>query len=328
MSFNHLLAGIIAASLCLIPFAVFAQSGQDYFEQGNSLYNQKKYAEATSAYRHAIQAQPISLPKAYLNCARAYSMLKDYSTSFQYYQFYEDVSDTGSDKKVKAEAKAVEKKAKGESYYRDAAQTTVLNQIETAISEKTPFLTKQGNGILAYYDVLTRAGFAEPELYTLQRQIVKGMTTELMLDVTPPPGQPLPNLDRTGWEFIHTKINKLRQFVDVQPDNKLLEAVEVLATAWETYYRGDYSAAMDAFDTACAYEPALPAAYWGRLMIAFQLEQNDSLLDRIDKTEEIYNKADISQTSHFFALLRAQAYRNLNDIPHSLEWLNIMQSKL
>ncbi len=329
MRLKHILSAI-ALCCALLPGLAFAQSsGEELFLQGNSLYNQKKYQEAVASYVRAIQIQPMGQPKAYLNCARAYTMLKDYPSAQKYYEFYEEVDpDSAADRKVKAEYKAVEKKAKGEDAVANASQMTVLNQINALLSSNGPYLTRQGNGVLAYYDVLIRAGYAEPNLYNIQKKIISGMTTELEIDITPPPGQPLPNLDRTGWEFIHTKISKLHQFADVQPDSKYLAAVETLASAWEAYYRGDYAEAKEAFHTACQYKPALPAAYWGRLMLNFQLENLDVLLDGIKETEAVYKKADITGMEPYFDLLRAQAYRNLGEIEKSLEWLSKMQEGL
>ena len=320
----------IAFICTLLPGLAYSQSsGEELFLQGNNLYNQKKYQEAVASYVRAIQIQPMGQPKAYLNCARAYTMLKDYPSARKYYEFYEEVDpDSAADRKVKAEYKAVEKKAKGQDAVQNASQTTVLNQINTLLASNGPYLTRQGNGALAYYDVLIRAGYAEPDLYYIQKKIISGMTTELEVDITPPPGQPLPNLDRTGWEFIHTKISKLHQFADVQPDSKYLSAVDALATAWEAYYRDDYVEAMKAFNTACQYKPALPAAYWGRLMLNFQLEKVDILLNGISETEAVYKKADITGMEPYFNLLRAQAYRNLREIEKSLESLSKMQEGL
>lgn len=320
---------VIYIVLLIFPGICFSQtSGEELFLQGNSLYNQKKYEEAAASYIRAIQIQPIGQPKAYLNCARAYTMLKDYISARKYYEFYEAVDpEAASERKVKAEYKAVERKAKGKTDVSNASHTTILNEINGLFSSHGPYLTRQGNGALAYYDVLIRAGYAEPELYSIQKKIISGMTTELEMDITPPPGQPLPNLDRTGWEFIHTKIVKMHQFADVQPDSRYLSAVESLASAWEAFYRGDYTEAKKAFDTACKYRPELPAAYWGRLMLDFQQEEQ-SILEKISETESVYQKSGATGMAPYFDLLRAQAYRNLGEIEKSLEWLSRMQEEL
>ncbi len=327
---RRLLTAFIALScLAFAPFAYAQSVGEDLFLQGNQLYNQKKFAEAVASYGRAIQAQPQSLPKAYLNCARAYSMQKNYGASMQYYTFYAEVEPTAAtDKKYKAEVKAIEKKAKSAPYERAVAQTTVLKQLEQNINAGGPYWTRQGNGALAYYDVLIRAGFAEPKLYQLQQQIVNGLVNELENDIRPPAGQPLPNLDRTGWEHIRAKIAKTRQFLDVQPNAARMTAIESLAFAWEAFYRGDSTEAEKQFALACKAVPAIPAAHWGRVMLSFQLENNDVLIEQIDTAERIYKDAGISHTTAYFALLRAQLYRNLGDTQKSLEWLSIMQSAL
>lgn len=325
-----ILSNLIAFLCITCASNAWAQSsGEEYFLQGNQLYNQKKYAEAVASYGRAIQIQPHSLPKAYLNCARAYSMQKDYASSAQYYQFYADVEVTAAnDKKYKAEYKAVAKKAGDESYVRAIAQTNVLKQVEQSIAAGGPYWTRQGNGAFAYYDVLIRSGFAEPKLYQIQQHLVTGIAAELERDIMPPHGQPLPNLDRTGWEFIRAKAAKARQFTDIQPDEARLTAIEALAFAWEAFYRGDYTEAEKQFDHACKSEPAIPAAHWGRIMLHFQREKLDDLIQYIDLAEDVYQKADIRDTQAYFALLRAELYRNLGDMTQSLEWLSNMHGAL
>ena len=325
--FTRVLHGVIlSAVLCLCPVCAYAQaSAQDFFEQGNSLYNQKKYSEAVVSYHRAIQMQPKTQVKAYLNCARAYTQLGQYPAAVQYYGFYEKTAaDAASDRKFNAEYKAAQKKNKSGSYVRDNAQTTVLKQLEQNIKSGGPFLTQQGNGALAYYDVLVRTGFAEPDLYSIQQRLIAGLGEELELEITPPPSQPLPNLDRTGWEYIRGKIARMRQFSDITPNESRIAAIESLAYAWEAYYKSDYTTAQNMFDAACRVTPAIPAAHWGRLMLAFHLDHSDALLDRIAETEGIYQNAGIEGTAPFFALLRAKAYHNLGDVSNSLKWLKVM----
>lgn len=327
---HHFRNAWIFLCIFLVPVCAWAQqSGQEYFEQGNQLYNQKKFDQAIASYGRAIQAQPISLPKAYLNCARAYSMKKDYASSSQYYHFYEIVAEnTENDKKFKAEYRAIAKKAKNLTYIRDNAQTMVLGQLQSMISRQGVFWTPQGNGAVAFYDVLIRSGFAEPDLYDIQKKIVKGLMEEIRAEVTPPSGQPLPNLDRSGWEYIRNKIARARQFRDAPADESFLTAVESLATAWEAYYRGDFETAQTAFEASCRANPKLPAAYWGRVMLAFQRENNDGILDMIDEAQAVYQSAHIEQTERYFALLRAQVYTHHGDIQKSLEWLDTMHKAL
>ena len=319
----------LAAGMILCSGSLYAQTAQEYYSQGNQLYNQKKYAEAVASYARAIQSQPKTQPKAYLNSARAYSMQKNYAAAVQYYEYYAEVEPTAeTDKKYKAEYKEAKNRAKNDSYARDESQTTVLKQVENQLLQQGPYLTRQGNGALAYYDVLIRAGYAEPHIYDLQQKLVAGLSQEIESDILPPEGQPLPNLDRTGWEFIRNKIDRMKQFADVPPDLNRLAAIENTAMAWESYYKGSYQEAKQYFDKACAASPAIPVAYWGRMMLAFQMEDNGALLSYIDETENVYASAKIAKVSSFFLLLRAEAYRVQGDINKSFEWLNKFQGAL
>lgn len=319
--------GAISDNFAYAQTAAAAQN--TYLEQGNALYNQKKYDEAIASYIKSIQKTPRSVTKAYLNCARAYSMKKDYAASNAFYGYYAAVEPTAAqDRKFNAEYKAMQKKARNQAFVRDASQTSVLQKVNEILLQGGPFLTKQGNGAFAYYDVLLRTGYAEPKIYAIQEKLVRGIEAELKQDVTPPAGQPLPNLDRLGWEFIREKISKARRFADVSPDAALLGVIDATARAWESYYRGDYDAASELFDQSCSGSAQLPAAFWGRVIVGFQRDQNDVLLNYIDEAERVYETADISGVSHYFALLRAQVYRNLGDFDQSLHWLNRMQDLL
>lgn len=300
-----------------------------YFEQGNALYNQKKYQEAVSMYIRAIQANPRTKAKAYLNCARAYSMQKKFAQSLAYYRFYEGVaSDAGGDKKFMAEYRAMQKRASGMKYERDATQSAVLAQLEHWISQGGAYLTRQGNGALAYYDVLIRAGYAEPALYDLQKRLVEGLVSELVREITPPLGQPLPLLDRLGWAFIRSKSEKARQFSDIALDSDIFESIEATALGWEAFYRGDYGEAQKQFLRACGSEYRIAAAYWGRVMVSFQLDDMSGMFEKIDEAERVYEAAHIDQTSAYFALLRAQAYKNQGNMSKSLEYLSVMRGAL
>ena len=307
-----------------------AQNTQNgYLEQGNALYNQRKYDEAIASYIKSIQMTPRSVTKAYLNCARAYSMKKNYAASDAFYGYYEEVEPTAAqDRKFKAEYKAMQKKARNQAFVRDASQTSVLQKVNELLLAQGPFLTRQGNGVLAYYDVLLRTGYAAPNLYAIQEKIVRGLENELVADITPPVGQPLPNLDRPGWEFTRNKVAKARQFADVAPNEDLLGAIESTARAWESYYRGDYDEALERFETTCHAKTPIPAAFWGRIIVGFQKDKNDALLSQIDEAERVYGNAKIGGVAHYFALLRAQVYRNLDDMEQSLHWLNRMQELL
>lgn len=307
-----------------------AQPAQNsYLEQGNALYNQKKYDEAIASYIKSIQKTPKSVTKAYLNCARAYSMKKNYAASSEFYSYYEEIEPTAAqDRKFKAEYKAMQKKARNTAFVRDASQTSVLQKVNELLLTQGPFLTRQGNGALAYYDVLLRTGYAAPDLYVMQEKLVRGIESELVSDITPPAGQPLPNLDRPGWEFIRNKVSRARQFADVAPNEELLVAIESTALAWEAYYRGDYDEALERFESTCRSKIPIPVAFWGRIIVGFQQDKNDVLLSQIDEAERAYEAAKITGVAHYFALLRAQVYRNLDDMEQSLHWLNRMQELL
>lgn len=326
MTFRTIILAVsLAVASVALPAELLAQNEQEYYLQGNRLYNARKYEEAVASYLRSIQAQPSSQPKAYLNCARAHVMLKNFPAAVKFYEFYFSlVPDAENDKKIRAEYKNAQSKAKGNSVQPDSAQQTVLKQVENHLSEG-PFYNRQGNGALAYYDVLMRAGYADPHIFELQKKLVQGLSSEIEEDILPPKGQPLPNLDRAGWEFIESKLDKTRQFSDVQPDIQRLEAIQHTARAWEAFYRGDYDEARENFDAACSASPAIPAAHWGRLMLAFQTDDFSQITERINQTENIYKDAGVAGVGRYFMLLRAQVDRAQEKMDDCIQTINRIQ---
>lgn len=325
--FGILRAIIVALAIGLAPSFAFAQStGQEFYEQGNTLYNQKKYTEAVASYTKAIQLQPSSQAKAYLNCARAYVMLKDYANGVRFYGYYSEVEvGSATDRKVAGELKAARRKLKSDSPMpRPDAQTNVLSQIESTIAQGGPFYNRQGGLAFAYYDVLLRTGFAEPLLKTLQRKLVDGLLAEIQADIKPLPEQVLPALDRVGWEFVRNKLGRLSQFPDVLVDATRISRIENTAKAWEAYYRGQYAEASALFDLAINDNDPILAAYWGRMMTSFQTGPENTVIANIERAERAYDAVGQKGLNVFFAVLKAQAYRNLGDYKSSLEWLSKM----
>ncbi len=308
--------------------SVWAQTSQEYLEKGNSLYNSKKYDEAVASYVKAIQLEPRTQLKAYLNCARAYSMLKDYLNSQRYYNYYFEVSGDQSDKKVNAEYKAVTRKlSKEATYVRPEDQARVLVQLQSTMMSG-PFINRQGGGAFAYYDILMRTGFSEPMVATLQKNLVDGLMREIVVDMTPVEGQPLPNLDRIGWEYERMKLQRATQFANVAVDKARVERINHTALGWEAYLRSEYNKAAEHFNQACDEAYPLPAAYWGRMMTAFHTDADADILRYIDQTESIYKKAELGDYTPYFALLRAQVYRSQGNNEAMLQQLDVMGAAL
>ncbi|MFA5623623.1 MAG: tetratricopeptide repeat protein [Bradymonadales bacterium] len=310
--------------LCVFATAVFAQSsGQDFFERGNKLYNAQKYSEAVSSYQKAIQLSPRSQTMAYLNCARAYNMLKDYVLAQRYYDFYITlVPSAENDRKIKGELKAVSSKAQRlPPYSTPESQRTVLDQLNASLKSGGPILTAQNGGALAYYDVLLRTGFAEPELIQFQRKLAVGLYNEIVIEISPTQSQPLPALDRMGWERVRNKIQRLLQFSDVEKDLAQIQRLEKTAIGWETYYKGDYMHAEASFREACSGSEPVLAACWGRAVAAAQTQDSEGVLLYIDEAEKAYEKAKHLGVKPYLNVLRAKVYSVVGKHEESLRLL-------
>ena len=317
-------------ALTLVPAsdACAQETSQDFITKGNGLYNTKKYDEAVLSYVKAIQIDPKTALKAYLNCARAYSMLKDYVNSKRFYDYYFEVSGINNDKKINAEYKAVVRKIKkDESYVRPEAQARVLVQLQSTMMSG-PYVNRQGGGAFAYYDILLRTGFAEPMLDSLQNDLIKGLLIEVENEIRPVEGQPLPNLDRVGWEYVRNKLARATLFPSVVPDLERVARLENTALGWEAYLRSEYSVAAQYFDKACDEQQPLPAAFWGRMMAAFHTDSDDAILKRIELTDKVYQDAALGKFDAYFALLRAQVYRSQGKYDDAIKELTKMGDAL
>jgi len=326
---RSLVAASAAALLCLAPLAASAQSTeQEFYTEGNANYNNKKYEDAIKSYVKAIQLQPKTMIKAYLNCARAYSMLNDYVNSKRFYDYYYEVSGNTADKKIAAEYKAVVKKVKAtDTYVRPDEQARALVQLQSTMMSG-PYINSTNGGAVSFYAILMRTGFAEPMIADLQKQISNGVLQEVLQEIQPIEGQPLPNLDRLGWEFERSKIAKAAQFADVPPDAELLARIENTAMGWEAYLKSEYVKAAQYFDSACNDAHPIPAAYWGRMMAAFHTDTDDAIFKRIAKTEQVYKDAGYVNYDAFFALLRAQVYKSQGKFDEALAELDKMGAAL
>lgn len=323
---KHFLNTLFCTLLAVVSFCSVAQaqsSGQEFFERGNKLYNSQKYAEAVSAYQKAIQLSPRSQTNAYLNCARAYNMLKDYVQAERYYDFYiQLVPSAENDRKVKGELKAVASKAaKLPTYTVPESQRNVLDQLNASLKESGPILTAQNGGALAYYDVLLRTGFSEPALIEFQRKLAAGLYQELLIDVSPSQAQPLPTLDRMGWERVRNKIQRILQFTDVQKNLPQIQRIEKTAIGWETYFKGDYALAQASFREACTGNEPILAACWGRAVAACQTQSDESVLGYIDEAQKAYDQAQHVGVKPYLNVLRAKAYSNMGKFDDSLRYL-------
>ncbi len=326
---RSLASAFAAAVLCLTPLVASAQSSaQEFYSEGNANYNNKKYEDAVKLYIKAIQLQPKTMIKAYLNCARAYSMLNDFVNSKRFYDYYFEVSGNTADKKITAEYKAVVKKLKpSDTYVRPEEQARALVQLESTMMSG-PYINNTNGGALSFYAILIRTGFSEPMIADLQKQLANGILQEVLQEIQPVEGQPLPNLDRLGWEFERSKLSKAAQFPDVQPDAALLARIEKTAMGWEAYLKSEYTLAAQYFDAACDDEHPIPAAYWGRMMTAFHVDADAAIFKRIDQTEHVYKEAGYVHYDAYFALLRAQVYKSQGKFDQALEELDKMGAAL
>ncbi len=262
----------VLAVLMLWPGGGWAQSADDYTRLGNEAYNTKKFAEAVAAYVKAIQADPAGALRAYVNCARAHNKMGHFPEALAYYQWYLELAPQADDvRKVREELNGVRRRVSGEpGSILTVAQKTALQQVEEAL-RAGPFLTSDGGGAVAAYDVLLRTGFATPQLIGLRQALGRGLEEEIRQVMTPAPGMPTAALDRAGWALVRERMERMMALQNESLTSAWRDAVLATASAWEHYFRGNYAAAAVDFAQAVATEPALLSAHWGRALTVLAL---------------------------------------------------------
>jgi len=301
-------AGLLIAWVSLTPRSAAAQTWEDFYRLGTDAYNDKKFSEAISNYAKAIQAAPASAKRAYLNMARAYYQMKQYPEAHRYYAWYLEMEP--GDRRARGELKGARRKTRLDeppSITTDA-QSAALQQLQKAIEEGV-FVAPDGGGAMAFYDVLLRTRYAAPNLAAIQQTLASGLLREALQVATPPPGRPVPELDRAGWDAIKARVARATSFSDAQVDAQLATALVELANGWQAYLKADYQEALTRFDAAIASQEALLAAHWGRaLAVMFTdgtLDQKKTL-DALDAAAAAFESVQRSPAP-FVPLMRAKA---------------------
>ncbi len=290
-----------------------SQEAIDQYKQGNKLYNQKEYLQAIRAYHKVLQQYPTLMPKAYLNCARAYNLNEQYELSLQFYEYYfELVPKPANARKIRAEMRRVKSRAGDSSDLNNSSQLKARDQLEEALSTNRNALVGTDDGIYAYYLVLLRTGYVNPNLLQIQKKLSRRIEKELVAMLTPSKDNVLPNLDRQGWDEVKNHVTILDKFPETVYDQNLTRAAYLCADAWQAYYRDDATRAASLFAESHQTYP-LDAASWGTVIAAFKTQPASELIGIINQCEAHYKEKSTSYQPRYFATLRAKAYLNMGD---------------
>ncbi|MDX9720265.1 MAG: tetratricopeptide repeat protein [Myxococcota bacterium] len=310
--FRCSLQALLAFAVLLSAWVARAQDANTYLKLGNDLYNDGKYGDAVAAYTKAIQASPQGAVRAYLNRARAHNKLEQYPESVQYYQWYLELAPDADDlKKVKAEMKRVQKKLRSEEpWLGTESQRTALSQLDSAL-ESGPFLTAQGGGAAAIYDVLLRTDYATPKLALIQSTLYAGLMKEALSSATPAEDAPTARLDRAGWLLQVERLERAQTLLPLEANG---EALLLTARGWEALLRSDYARAAELFELAVrqreALSSAVPSALWGRaLALLYSAAPTDEIERAIDDVEGVFGGGS-SSARDALLLLEAKALQN------------------
>ncbi|OIP32965.1 MAG: hypothetical protein AUK47_19785 [Deltaproteobacteria bacterium CG2_30_63_29] len=320
---------LVALSMVFFAVTASAQNAAQFIKVGNNAYNSGKYAEAVAAYISAIQTEPLTATKAYLNVARAYNQLGQYAESAQYYAWFGELSPDSSDlQKANAELKRVKKKIKAgdPTNILTPTQESAIKSLEAAM-KSGPFLDSHGGGAYGAYDIILKTGYATPKLAAMKVALAAGLQKEALALVKPELGQPTASLDTDGWALIRERMAKVKELDPAGVDANATEGVEALAEGWTEYAKGNYADAKKLFEHAISLKPQLLAAQWGRaltMIYDFNVEL-DEMLAFIDEVEALY-KADGSLIETHFVVLRAIALQNAGKKREAAKLLNALSS--
>jgi tetratricopeptide (TPR) repeat protein len=177
--------------------------------RGSRAYNEGRYDEAEQAFIEAIQYRP-EQPELYRNLARTYFWKNDYSAATAYYDFYLRLMPLASDaEQIRAERRLASTRAGGEAWTMPESQRLALQALQNELAEGRAF-TAGGGGAWGLYRTLLRMGYAQPELSTLRRDLLRRLVDEFEGLLIAGEHQVAPALELEDWRQQNERLSAAR----------------------------------------------------------------------------------------------------------------------
>lgn len=295
------------AALALINTAVpaaFASQTADLVERATSAYNQGHYEQAQQSFLLAIQASPQDA-NLYRSLARTYFWQNNYPAATAYYDFYLRLAASNASdlEQIQGERRLAATRSCNQVLQLSDQQRLILDSLDDQLDVGRAYTTG-GGGAWSLYQTLIRTQFAQPELITLKKRLVRRLFDEIEGRFVTPADQPAPQLELDDWKTQRERIEATRSLTN---DEVILEALErrlKIVNAVDSLLLARYSDAVRQAQTAMSENTDLVFPAWYYIIALIHSEQYDIALTAIDTLETRIEQTMPAQVN-YVQLLRA-----------------------
>ena len=270
----------------------------------NVAYTAGNYQEAADGYVEAIQTRPqTAVP--YRDLARTYFWQSQYAAAVAYYDTYlrladEDVEDR---KQVQSERRLASTRAGDEPYSLPDSQKRAQESLEDHLQQGAAY-SRGGGGAWGLYQTLLRTGYAQPDLASLRRRLVRKLLDEFEGKLVAESGQPVPQLGLEDWQLQKQRLEAARKLAE---DPIVVEAIErrkLLVDTSLALLNGAYQEAIASAKNAIETNPDMPFVRWLYVSALVETHQNEAALEATDELARVVSERAPQQMG-YVEVLRA-----------------------
>lgn len=204
---KHLMSVLVMLACMAASPLWAAEQGPE--ARGNKAYNEGRYGEAEKAFIEAIQARPEEA-LLYRNLARTYFWQNQYSAATAYYDFYLRLVPEAEDaEQIRSERRLASNRAGGEAWAMPEGQRMALRALQEELLSGRAYTAGAG-GAWGLYRTLLRMQYAQPELMTLRRDLLRRLVDEFEAHLIAPENQPSPVLELEDWRVQNERLAAAR----------------------------------------------------------------------------------------------------------------------
>lgn len=236
----------------------------DLLKKGRAAYNDGDYDAARSLFVEAIQVAPW-MAEPYKNLARTLFYLSQFLASSVYYHYYTTSSyglvleTNDRDAIIHEESMAQSRITHAESmdlpvvkHHRDTLEKALQNEGsgKSAEQARTAYLG------------LIRAGYAAPDLLTIQNKLSNTLAAAIATELAAPIGRPTRPLTLSDIDRIQTWLHDLKALARAEHQIKWAERRQSALNVIHAATIGNAQAALDHLEEAQTRNPDLPQLVW------------------------------------------------------------------
>ncbi len=274
-------------------------------EQATAEYNQGNYAQAQRSFIQAIQSTPQDA-SLYRSLARTYFWQNDYVAATAYYDFYLRLAASNATdlEQVQGERRLSATRSGNQVWQLSDQQRLILDSLDDQLDDGRAY-TPGGGGAWSLYQSLIRTNFAQPELITIKKRLVRRLFDEIEGRFVTPVDQPAPQLELDDWKTQRERMEATRSLTN---DEVILDAIDrrlKIVTAAESLLLARYSEAVKQAQAAMLENPDLVFPAWYYIAALIHSAQYDLALAAIDKLEARIEQTTPAQVNYVLILRAA-----------------------